>query len=358
MPSLRQNRPRPGRSAGGFDLQEGRLSKAYRARLVQAATVLSAWATESGVCLVSCSSDPSLMSEILIRFVQDLFEAGAAVWLGTHAILSCQTRWRHLKNRLRGAWDSIASWNQLKPVRSRTPLPAVLLEAIVRFSVFAAVALEPWKAVIWWPFGVAMMTAFHGLLRPGELWKLRRCDVRVPGTRSLLAAPIVVLTIREPKNRHFAGRLQVRSIREPEVISWISWLLEGAPPETLLWPHGPRTFRLCLEQALRFFGLAHLSLTPASLRAGGATHLFEVGASISAIRFAGSWSSERVLSHYLQEAEAAATLLDVDEATARFVHTFVRTLGFAAKPPEHQWKDIVRTWTSQRFNGRLPFSAT
>ena len=51
--------------------------------------------------------------------------------------------------------------------------------------------------------------------------------------------------------------------------------------------------------------------TPASLRAGGATHLLETGVPISNIRFAGCWASEKAMSVYLQEAEAASTLLSM-----------------------------------------------
>jgi len=344
MAVLRRPRSRSGAPGLGVNLQDARLSAAYRARLGHAGIVLSAWALEHGIVLGGAAQSPHVMSELLIAFLQDLFDLKCAPWLGTHAVLFVQTRWRHLKGKLRGAWDSVAAWNLQRPVCSRTPFPVLLLVAVARFSVYAAVALEPWKADLWWPFGVALQAAFFGLLRPGELYRLRRRDVRLPGLRSLLAAPVAVFTIREPKNRRFAGRLQVRAVRAPEVVEWLGWLLEDLPPDGLVWPHGPRAFGLCLEQALRFFGLSGLRLTPASLRAGGATFLFESGVSISNIRFAGSWSSERVLSHYLQEAEGAAAVLDVGPAAARRVEEFLSSFVFAARPPAVRWSALRAPW--------------
>ena len=114
--------------------------------------------------------------------------------------------------------------------------------AVVSLSVFAAVALEPWRADLWWPCDVAVQEAFVGFLRPGELWRFLRLDVRLPGTRSLLTTSVVVFAIREAKNRHFAGRLQFRAVRASEAARWLNWLLEEASPETMTWPHGPRYF--------------------------------------------------------------------------------------------------------------------
>ena len=331
-------------SRHGLNLQEARLSDAYRKRLVHSGKVLSAWASEQGLSLEDAALSGQTMSELLIRFLQDLFELGSASWIGIHAVLAAQTRWRHLKGQLRGAWDSVSSWSMLRPVCSRVPMPMVVVLALQRFAAFAATAFQPWKAHIWWPFAVAVLCAFHGLLRPGELWRLRAEDVRTPGLRSLLTAPVAVFTIREPKNLRFGGRLQVRAVRAPLPVAWISWLVRDLPRGSPIWPFGPRVFAICLREALSFLGLGQLSLTPSSFRAGGATWLFEEGVSISNIRFAGSWSSERVLSHYLQEAEAAASLLDVSEASARSLERFMDALSFAAEPPRLPYQQLAARW--------------
>ena len=47
------------------------------------------------------------------------------------------------------------------------------------------------------------------------------------------------------------------------------------------------------------------SITPASLRAGGATDILENNVPVANIKYAGRWASERSMAAYLQEAEAA-----------------------------------------------------
>ena len=197
----------------------------------------------------------------------------------------------------------------------------------------------------------ALFAGFFGLLRPKELFEVLRCDVRLPGPRSLLGAPVAVLTIREPKNRAFAGRLQVRTIRDQEALGWISWWLKGAGSKSPVWLFGPAMFRRCLETGLKYFELDHLKLTAASLRAGGATHMMEMGIPVAQIKFAGSWSSEKVLSHYLQVAEGSAAILDIPQSASDRITSFLADFSFVAGPPAPSAEMVVKEWTSTRLDG-------
>ncbi len=78
---------------------------------------------------------------MLISVTQDLFEVGAVAWVATHAVLAIKTQRRELKGRLRGAWDSVSSWNLMRAVNFRVPLPRVLRMALERFAVLSAVSL-------------------------------------------------------------------------------------------------------------------------------------------------------------------------------------------------------------------------
>ena len=104
-------------------------------------------------------------------------------------------------------------------------------------------------------------------------------------------------------------------------------------PEQPIWPATRRAWVGMLNTALRFLGLETVNLTPGSLRAGGATFLLEQGIAVSNIRFAGGWASDHSLAAYLQEAEAAATLLDLSARTARRLAWLVDELPFLASPP-------------------------
>ena len=334
-----------GRAPGRKDLQQARLSEAYKHRLEKSFTVFKSWGSCKKLDVEALSGSGEEMSCALIGFIQDLYEVGGALWVGTHAVLAAQTRWRNLRGQLRPAWDSIQSWKMLVPLTPRVPLPEVLLEAIARWAVFAALVLDPGHAPEWWCFAAVIRLGFYALLRPKEIWNLLRSDIRMPGPRSLLREPISVLTIREAKNRAYMGRLQIRTVRAPHASAWLAWLLDGAPSSAPVWPFPASAFRRRLDQALAFFGLEASRITPASLRAGGATAMLEAGDSITSIRFAGSWSSERVLSHYLQQAEAAAVLLDVSGPSADRIERASRGLCFAKWPPRPSYQQVIKEWT-------------
>ena len=55
-------------------------------------------------------------------------------------------------------------------------------------------------------------------------------------------------------------------------------------------------------------------MTPASLRAGGATWLFEVCRDLSLVRWRGPWASVRTLEVYIQEVAADRLLADAPAA--------------------------------------------
>ena len=91
-------------------------------------------------------STPKRANEALVEFIQWLFSSGEPVWIAVHALLAVQTARRDLKGSLRPAWDSIQSWRLQMPVRSRVPLPYLLLEGLRVFSVLAATCLDTARA--------------------------------------------------------------------------------------------------------------------------------------------------------------------------------------------------------------------
>jgi len=56
-------------------------------------------------------------------------------------------------------------------------------------------------------------------------------------------------------------------------------------------------------------------VVPASLRAGGSTHLFRTTHDLSLVRWRGRWDEMRSLEHYVQELGAAEMLSTLDPAT-------------------------------------------
>ena len=158
---------------GGLSLQRARLSEVYRVRLDRAGAFFCSWCLQAGAQLHTVVRDEHQINQVLVNFIQHVYDLKLAQWWALHALLWVQTEFRWLKGHLRSAWDSIASWRLLSPVRSRTPLPEPVLKAYVLFAVMAALKLETSSRDLWWRFAVLVQFGFHGLFRPAELLALR-----------------------------------------------------------------------------------------------------------------------------------------------------------------------------------------
>lgn len=322
-----------GPHAGGRNLQRDRLSAPYRARLHDAASGFYQYCKRRGHSLRQLSKSASLTGDLLVDYVQTLYDNQKPLWVAKHAVLAMQTIFRHHRGHLRRAWDSIQSWQLERPIRSRVPLRPELLEAICTYAVLAALRFDRKRALVWWSFTVSLKVAFHGLLRPKELFNLRCSEIRLPQSRVFMDSWVSVITILEPKNRAAMGRVQVRLIRDSDTLAWMLWFIPHLPGSCRLWVSSPRTFRSCLSEALTFLSLDRIKVTAGSLRAGGATFRLEKGVHPQNIKFQGGWASERSLWSYLQEAEAASTLLKLSPSQTQKLELLLNEFSFLRRPP-------------------------
>jgi hypothetical protein len=336
-----------------LDLQRDRTTVQYQRRLDLAGDKLLSWCRSCSVALEAFAENPRAMNDLLTRYLQTLYDGGAAFWWGPHSVLYVQTRWRHLKAQLRPSWDSISTGKLQRPVRSRIPFRLELVQAVSYLAVLHALHMEPFEAPLWWAFAVIWKIGFFGFLRPKEICSLRAAHVLTPGPGTFRSLNCVVLTVLDPKNRLAMGRTQARLVRDHSCVQWTSWYLRGLESDALLWPYGPVALRSSLQKLLRLLGLEHLGLCPSGFRAGGATHLLEGGTAVSSIRFQGGWASDRNLAFYLQEAESAQTVLKLNPRTARRLERFLTSFGFLEQPPlvsRAQFEQLWQERTQTRFS--------
>ena len=208
-----------------------------------------------------------------------------------------------------------------------------ILKAVFDFAICQALEYEPSRKHIWLAFAVCLRIRFLGLLQPREWFKLQRSYVKTPSRILFSGSQVAVITVLAAKNRAFMGRLQVRMIRDSSTIAWLSWFVSGLAPSYSVRPYSPQTFSSCLTTALSFYGFEKSKLTPASLRAGGATWLLERWASLETIRFAGCWASDKAMSCYLQEAEAASVMLSLTTSQQERLKCALQALHFLECPP-------------------------
>ena len=152
---------------------------------------------------------------------------------------------------------------------------------------------------------------FLGMLRPAEWFNLDSRDVL---TRSMLLVdfPVLFLRIRAPKMRWLSARREFVRLDDLSFMTFVESVLPHLP-DGPIWPWRPVDFRHRFDALFRELRIK--GLTPASLRAGGATHLFTTTQNMEIVRWKGRWQSLRTVEHYVQEINCIAVLQDMPPAS-------------------------------------------
>ena len=263
-----------------------------------------------GNLLAVLELDGKVVSRHLQTFGQNLYEQGRSHGDFVHAILAVSDEARDLRRSLQGAWDSAATWHALLPSSNHIPTPSIVACAMIALAMC-------WG---WRSMATFVMLSFSGMLRPGETLRLRRRDLLFPGDL-LSERRVLYVIITKPKMRRLAARREHVRIADSLVLDTLESWLFGAAPATPLFSCKAAELRRGHDQLVQFFGIASsdgVGLTPASHRAGGATHAFmESGGNVEHCRWQGRWAStSRTLEIYIQEV-ASLTVLPSLSATYR-----------------------------------------
>ena len=352
------------------DLEVQRTSAKYRQLLHDALVLLKLWISQSRWWDTSWEDNGMLASQILCEHVQWLRDTGRGISAGRHAILSAQTAFRCLKGCLGRAWDCISSWKLQCPLRSRIPMPLLIMQAMFLMSIANGLtAMRNSERLAAFSFAVLVRLGHHCLLRPGEILKLVVADIRLPNARASAAQgepEVAILRLRDPKNKASLGRFQFALVKDISIVRWLAWLVSDCPPEMRLWPGDGRRFSLLFRQTLSSMGLTRFGLTPGSLRPGGATLAFMSGSTVSELKYRGRWKVESSLEVYIQEAMSHLCVCELaDHEHSVLTHMLSMGVSQWQQPPalpwghffsrSQQWRGLA-LWQSQANRSRQPQS--
>ena len=324
------------------DLEASRVSPAHRALLAKGFDELTCWCVQNHVPLPTAyRTSPLEMDELFVSYIKFCHAENRPISQARRAVLGVQHRYRHLVRNLKQSWDVLKTWEMDKPLAMRIPCPEIIAKAIFCVALTKAFVVCPEEAHYWLPFGILVWTGWFGLLRPGEIIKLRCRDVVLPSViHSVLGETGAVLGIENPKNRRQMGKRQVCKIDNELATKWLAWLTSGLDPDVKLFPSSYGKFLSLFKIALAELGLTHLGLTPASLRAGRATHLFISGVETSRLRVVGRWKCLETLDHYIQVAASALTLISLNSAEVCQLERIHSRAGVFQVPPVRPWSDF------------------
>lgn len=311
----------------GGRLRWSRYSQPYQKRLLESWKALGTFLEGYGSTFkLVLESKAKAVDEILEQFIKQKYteKSRSGLRIAKHAVLLMQIMRPRLKRKLQGSWSAIRSWEEQEPSNYRPPIPVPLLAALIcKARLKAETAPDKKGRFLWHCFGTLLMVGFFGLLRPGEIFCLRARDLAVSNSFSL-GSEHAVLRIDQPKNARQMGAQQFVEIKHLDSVNWLTWLRSKVSnPDERLWSSTPTRFRKMFSDICLELGIKQLHLSPASLRAGGATRLIDDGAEVGKIRFVGRWTNLRSLEHYVQVARAQQISLTMDPKTVESLKKFL-----------------------------------
>lgn len=268
---------------------------------------------------------PSLAAQILRQYALHCYESGEALYELRHFLVSAGQQYPLLKPVLGPAWDVLARWEEIRPVKHRMPLPEVLFRAMFSVAVCKG----------WFRWAATLLLGYEGIARIGEVLSALRRDLVLPSDLFESDYIAAFLRIRKPKSRRRGkGRVQHLKIERPEVVRFLDSVFCELDSFLPLFPLSASVFRARWDRLLIFLGIPKSSRpTPASIRGGGAIQAYRRGESIQSILWRMRLVSQTTLESYLQELAAESFLVQLPETSKERIRLCASFFSFALKSP-------------------------
>ena len=268
-------------------LLDASIAASTRKRYDTAFAEFTAWANGGGHSLLTPTGVDAALAMWMLKKYRDGYYPStgrAAMSAVLHRLPSCKWQLSLSSRSLRG-------WDRLKPPGPRPPLIWPLACAV------ACRAGEYGHTLI----GIGVLLSFSGLLRIGEVLRIRVCDVADYGDKRMAGAPDLWITLSHTKT----GPNHAVSIDD----SWAQRIVRFAVAFRKLNGTGKgaldfllgvteQQYRAVFRRACDSLGVP-TAVVPHSLRHGGATHrLIVLKQPQDAVRRHGRWVSPKSLDHY------------------------------------------------------------
>ena len=207
--------------------------------------------------------DAEFLSEALVAYGKDMYNAGRSYVKFSEAINAIAGRRPALRRQLGAAWDLAFNWVVDEPHQHHAALPQSILIATVSLVIL-------W---VWAREAAVIAMSWTGLLRIGEA---KRADLILPRD----AAPGIhhaLVKIRLPKTRGRAARHQSARMDPSNIVSLLAAVFGRLAPSDALWNKSPQALRRRFSTLQLALGLGsgpqnEVPYTLGSLRPSGATY--------------------------------------------------------------------------------------
>ena len=236
------------------------------------------------------------------EYVEFLWDANQSLEIGLNTASGIQ-HVLYQRRALKKTWALLDVWRKHEPPVQAPPIDRSWLFAMAMYAITVLGEVA---------FGISLLTAFHGLLRTGELFGLQRQHVVFDMTKSS-----VLLWLGQSKSGKRSNSNEWAIVDEPYTVQLLMWLSTNLHPGDPMIGMSPHRWRKLFDESLEALQISSFGIRPYSLRRGGATALLRQCGDISIVMERGRWGSVKVCKQYLMEAVVILHQLTVPEGTAQ-----------------------------------------
>ena len=225
------------------------------------------------------------LDKALSQYLCALWEEGDPMSYAADALSAASYFCPWARKRLPSAWSLLGAWRKHELPNRAPPFSLHVVQALAGAA----------KAKRYTRVGVALLLAFHCLLRTGELLTVKARDISIHGLTG-------VLTLPSTKSGHRTGAKESVTITDQGLLAMLTTLISTLPPHEPILGMSNGQFRKFFAALLSTLGLHDWGFRPYSLRRGGATGHFQQHGSLDLTAVRGRWNSQRTAIIYINEA--------------------------------------------------------
>ena len=224
-----------------------------------------------------------LFDDMVAEYVEWMWKQGEPKSMANYTLAAVQFFRPETKHHLPWSWKLVKVWNSLELPQRAMPLTTDLLMG------FCGRAFE-WRQPI---FAWLLIVGFTLFLRTGELMNLRVQDI-VLSTKT----GVVYLPSTKGAKRHLLPLERVE-ISEAVTVIALRALLKHKAPGDYLWPQSRQAFMTLWHDLVASLHLQDCGFYPYSLRRGGASTAYRLGAMLDELVTKGRWAHVQTARLYL-----------------------------------------------------------
>ena len=249
------------------------------------------------------------MDVAVSQWLEHLFTEGFPKGYGSDGLAALQHFLPEVAGKLRHSWKLLKSWQKMEPPVRVLPISPLMVMAMGGACV--KMGLPSCAA--------AFLLCFDVMLRPGELYRLRKKDITWAGGKA-------VVSLKDTKSGLRKGAEEMVICSSHVANSWLALALSSKLPDDLLLDRSPEAFRVLFFSLLDLFCIeGHFSMY--SFRRGGATWHFLTEGSLEQTLLRGRWVSTSTARIYLQDAAAALSHLSIKPEQKQYMHSLAQVLS-------------------------------